>query len=134
MQSALPSSIKSAADLNLERRVALTLAGLHVPLLRFLHVEVSDGTVTLSGRVGSYYERQLAQSRARRVAGVVRLIDALTVVQRPSSRPGGFSALLTRPISGLTSNGIPASGQSLAAVARSDSGHSPAASPLRRTA
>lgn len=95
MSSAFDTTIKSAADLNVQRRVLLTLGQLHVPLFRFLHVDVTDGVVTLSGRVGSYYERQLAQSRARRVPGVIRLVDALIVVER-TGESGSLAGLLTR--------------------------------------
>jgi hypothetical protein len=112
MQPTLHTTQKSAADLNLQRRVALTLATLHEPVLRLLNVEAQDGTVTLSGRVASYYHRQLAQSRARHVAGVVRLIDALTVVERPASRGGGYAALLTRP----PAKSAPPAATSLAAI------------------
>jgi hypothetical protein len=35
--------------------------------------------VTLTGRVRTYYEKQLSQQRCRRVAGVVQLIDKVDV-------------------------------------------------------
>lgn len=96
MQAATNHARKSAADLNLERRVLLTLAQLHVPLLRHLRAEANEGTITLSGRVTTYYERQLAQSRARRVPGVIRLIDTVNVVERPKG-PSGMASLLVQP-------------------------------------
>jgi len=68
-------------DSQLERRVRGTLWALHVPALRFLEIEAHDGVVTLRGRVRSYYERQLAQTRARNVPGVDRVVDALTVAR-----------------------------------------------------
>lgn len=45
---------------------------------RLLHVEVDEGTVTLNGRVRSYYEKQVATS-CQSVEGVLNLINNLTV-------------------------------------------------------
>ncbi|HEY5313560.1 MAG TPA: BON domain-containing protein [Pirellulales bacterium] len=129
MQPTFYPAPQTTADLNLQRRVLLTLGQLHVPRLRFLRVEVADGIVTLSGRVGSYYERQLAQSRARRVPGVVRLVDALTVIERPS-RPSGLANLLTRRVSNRQRRGI--DDLVLAAVAAAD--HVPQGGVIRRSA
>jgi len=120
---------KSAANLNLQRRVLLTLGQLHVPSFRFLRVEAADGIVTLSGRVGSYYERQLAQSRARRVPGVIRLVDALTVIERPS-RPSGLASLLTRPAASRPRRML----DDLVLAAAAASGDLPEAGAIRRSA
>jgi osmotically-inducible protein OsmY len=78
MQS-ITETISDQADRDLERRVTIYLAGRHVPGLRHLEVEAHNGTVTLRGRVYSYYEKQLCQAVCRRVAGVVRYIDAIDV-------------------------------------------------------
>ena len=78
MQS-ITETISEQADRDLERRVTNYLAGRHVPGLRYLEVEAHNGTVTLRGRVFSYYEKQLCQAVCRRVAGVVRYIDAVDV-------------------------------------------------------
>jgi osmotically-inducible protein OsmY len=51
-----------------------------MPGLRNVDVEAQNGVVTLTGRVKTYYEKQLGGQRARRVAGVVRLIDRISVV------------------------------------------------------
>ena len=37
------------------------------------------GTVTVRGRVPTYYEKQLAINSCRRVAGVVKLVDDVVV-------------------------------------------------------
>jgi hypothetical protein len=74
------------ADHDLKRRVALFLAGRHVLSLRYLEVEARGGTVTLRGRVGSFYEKQLSQQCCRRVAGVIELVDHVEVAERPSCR------------------------------------------------
>lgn len=67
------------ADRDLQRRVVSFLHDRHVPGLRHLDVEVQDGTVVLRGRVNSFYEKQLCQNCCRRVAGVLRLVDEVTV-------------------------------------------------------
>jgi len=66
-------------DLDLRRRVVSFLADSNMPGLRQLHVAANDGVVTLSGRVRTYYEKQLSQQRCRRVAGVIQLIDKVDV-------------------------------------------------------
>jgi osmotically-inducible protein OsmY len=67
------------ADRDLEKRVANYLHGRHVPSLRKLAIASENGEVTLSGRVQSFYEKQVAIHCCRRVAGVVRLIDEVDV-------------------------------------------------------
>jgi osmotically-inducible protein OsmY len=66
-------------DQDLTRRVRSFLADAHMPGLRHLAVEASNGIVTVSGQVRTYYEKQLGSMRARRVAGVVKLIDQIRV-------------------------------------------------------
>ncbi|MBL8826861.1 MAG: BON domain-containing protein [Planctomycetaceae bacterium] len=67
------------SDRDLERRVVNFLHGRHVPGLRHLHVEANSGTVVLRGRVNSFYEKQLCHHAIRRVAGVVNVVDEVTV-------------------------------------------------------
>jgi osmotically-inducible protein OsmY len=81
---AITETISEQADRDLERRVTNYLAGRHVPGLRHLEVEAHNGTVTLKGRVYSYYEKQLCQAVCRRVAGVVAYIDAIDVNYTPA--------------------------------------------------
>ncbi len=66
-------------DRDLERRVAAFLAGRNVPALRRLYVRSSQGVVTLRGYVHTFYEKQLGGNIARRVAGVVQLVDDVRV-------------------------------------------------------
>ena len=68
-----------AADYDLERRTMNFLVARHRPALRQLEVEARNGVVTLRGRVGSFYEKQLALHCCLRVAGVLKLIDAIDV-------------------------------------------------------
>lgn len=78
-------SFSELADRDLERRVGIYLAGQHVPALRHLEIEAENGTITLRGRVRSFYERQLCQSLCRRVAGVLGYVDAIDV-EYPAER------------------------------------------------
>lgn len=71
---------EAGLDLDLSRRVRSFLHEAHMPGLRNVDVEAQNGVVTLTGRVKTYYEKQLGGQRARRVAGVVRLIDRISVV------------------------------------------------------
>jgi len=83
-------------DRDLERRVSAFLAARSVPALRRLYVHSRQGVVTLRGHVHTFYEKQLSGHAARRVAGVVRLVDDVQVANRESpeiltqtqSRPG----------------------------------------------
>ena len=61
------------------------LLGYKMPSLRQIQVASNNGTVTIRGKVTSFYQRQLCINCSRRVAGVVRLIDELTVLP-PSER------------------------------------------------
>jgi len=67
------------SDRDLERRVTSFLFARNLPTLRRLHVEADNGTVTLRGRVHSFYEKQLCQHACRRVAGVISMVDAIDV-------------------------------------------------------
>jgi osmotically-inducible protein OsmY len=68
-------------DQDLERRVIGYLASRYLPSLRQLQVSASEGTITLRGRVQSFYEKQIAIHSCQRVAGVRRLIDAVDVAR-----------------------------------------------------
>lgn len=79
----MPTAVEyrhDAADRDLERRVLSFLERGHRPGLRSLMVEACNGTVTLRGQVRTFYEKQLGHDCCRRVAGVVKLIDAIDVV------------------------------------------------------
>ena len=66
-------------DSDLQSRVSSFLASRYLPALRRLSVQASGGVVTLCGKVGSFYEKQVALNTCQRVAGVQRLIDAVEV-------------------------------------------------------
>lgn len=84
MQSS--EALSEQSDRDLERRVANYLATRHVPGLRHLEVEADNGVLTLRGRVHSFYEKQLCQAFCRRVAGVVRYVDAVDVANAERAR------------------------------------------------
>lgn len=68
-----------AANAELGDRVKQFLASQHFASFRRLDVTVSGDGLVLHGRVPSFHERQLAVARCRRVAGVHRVVDLLTV-------------------------------------------------------
>src|SRR5215471_21277125 len=88
LPTAIPAVIVSnpsvSADHDLLRRVKTFLSITHRPGLRLLDVEARGGVVRLRGKVKSFYEKQLSAQLARRVAGVVRLIDEVTVNTPPT--------------------------------------------------
>jgi hypothetical protein len=77
-QQPLPNDIGDA-DLLTRVGIALTLRLKHTP--HRVNISVDRGTVTLRGAVPTFYDRQLAIEITRRVAGVMRVIDELTVPQ-----------------------------------------------------
>lgn len=67
------------SDDDLRQRVARFLSSRHFPAFRKIQVDVEHGTVTLRGRVCSFYEKQVALTTCQRVAGVLTLIDDIAV-------------------------------------------------------
>jgi hypothetical protein len=65
-----------ASTKELERRAQIALAGSPIFVLRELHVEHVDDALLLSGRVDTYYHKQLAQEVVRAVS------DGLTVINQ----------------------------------------------------
>ncbi len=70
------------ADSDLERRIAAYLASRSFLSFRRLKVSARDGVVTLAGRLSSFHEKQVARESCRRVAGVLRVVDAIHVGPR----------------------------------------------------
>jgi osmotically-inducible protein OsmY len=66
-------------DHDVEKRVRTFLDSRHFPAFRKLQVDVDKGSVRLSGRLPSFYEKQVALNSCQRVAGVLHLIDAIDV-------------------------------------------------------
>ena len=68
-------------DKDLQHRVASYLGSRHFPAFRDLQVDVDHGAVTVSGRLSTYYEKQVAINACRRVAGVLQLVDDISVAR-----------------------------------------------------
>jgi osmotically-inducible protein OsmY len=76
--------IGSEQDRELEQRVKNYLLSHHIPGANRLAIVANKGRVTISGRLRSFYHKQLCSSCCRRVAGVTRLEDAVTVTAPPA--------------------------------------------------
>lgn len=63
-------------------RARLLLASQSLPAFRNISIEARQGRVTLRGELPSFYQRQLAVSLVRRIAGVIQVIDELAVAPR----------------------------------------------------
>jgi osmotically-inducible protein OsmY len=73
-------------DLDLSTRVRLSLGRLD---FRRVSVHVEAGTVTLGGSVSSFYQKQVSQEFARRVVGVLRVVNVIQVRdQQPAFEAG----------------------------------------------
>ena len=79
LPEALINKTPRSRDSELERRIRLRFAQSNLPALRRLDVASDDDQVILSGQVATFYERQLAISLSRHVAGVIYVIDNITV-------------------------------------------------------
>jgi len=73
-------SVMSAAEIDLVGRVQSALAASGVSSLRDLTVELVDEKLCLSGVVGSFYHKQLAQETVRTVNGVVEILNSVRVI------------------------------------------------------
>ncbi len=72
-------SVAAASDEDILGRVMAYLNTRHFPAFRELDVEVAQGSVTVSGILPSFHEKQVALNSCQRVAGVVQLIDEISV-------------------------------------------------------
>lgn len=66
-------------DLALEARILQFLSSRHVPGLRNLCVRAKNGIVTVTGKVLTFYEKQLCNQCCRMVPGILQLINAVDV-------------------------------------------------------
>lgn len=66
-------------DEDLARRVRLSVDRSRLHGLRLIDIEVIGDTVVLSGQVVTFHQKQLATSFARRVAGVIEVVNRLEV-------------------------------------------------------
>ena len=75
-----------SADDQLANRIRLFAGVLNLGAIRNLHIQVRDGTATLTGIVRSFYERQVAIACVQRVAGVRHVNDRVSVREDYQSR------------------------------------------------
>jgi osmotically-inducible protein OsmY len=68
------------SDRELSNRVRVFLAGLRLPGLRGVTVDIDCGVATVGGTVNSFHEKQLATNCCQRVAGVVGVVNEIHVV------------------------------------------------------
>jgi osmotically-inducible protein OsmY len=71
-----------SADEQLARRIRNFVSSKQLPGTATFRVDVDGGTVTLGGKVGSFYQKQLWIHGAQRVAGVIRVVDEIEVLPR----------------------------------------------------
>lgn len=67
-------------DTDLLQVVSRFLASQQFPALRNFKIDVEHGAVTLSGKVRSYHEKQIAIASCQRLNGVLSLVDQIEVV------------------------------------------------------
>lgn len=75
-----------SADRDASGQASELLATSPVAELRRLQVSQRAGRLQLSGRVGSFYHKQLAQETVRSVAGDLRLVNEIDVDPSASRR------------------------------------------------
>ncbi len=63
----------------LSRRVNIYLRSRHFDSFSDLDIEVDEGAVIISGKLDTYHQKQVAINSCQRVAGVITLIDRITV-------------------------------------------------------
>lgn len=68
-------------DVDLRRRVLGYLEQRGYPAIRDLTISTNNGSVTLQGKLNSFYEKQICLSTCQRVAGVIRIIDEVEVAK-----------------------------------------------------
>jgi osmotically-inducible protein OsmY len=91
----LPTHAADPAAYDLAYRVALFLQQRRLSAGSRLRIEARGGTLTLSGQVRSFHQRQLIHTLTRHVAGVLQVIDELEVepVVKSSHGPMGTAPL-----------------------------------------
>ncbi|MBI2827201.1 MAG: BON domain-containing protein [Planctomycetia bacterium] len=65
--------------LDLERRVRQFFLAARLPALRHVRIKVRHDRVLLTGCVQTFHEKQMATEFARRVAGVVNVVNSIEV-------------------------------------------------------
>jgi hypothetical protein len=87
------NDFSDVASHDLARRVRLFLQHRRLSAEGRLVVEAENGIVTVRGTLTSYHQRQVVVSSVQRVAGVLQIIDELTVGPLPAVRKTPTPAL-----------------------------------------
>ena len=77
-------------DADLRRRIISYLEQRRYPTLRDLTIFTDNGSVTLQGKLDSFYEKQICLSTCQRVAGVIRIIDEMEVANATTRQESGL--------------------------------------------
>lgn len=80
-ESAAPGGSPGVRASDVVAEVRRRLAESSYCFLRAVRCEFADGTLTLSGRVPSYYLKQIAQTFGQKVVGVERIVNHIDVAQ-----------------------------------------------------
>jgi len=75
----MAKKVRHDSNAEVRQRVSSFLHSRHFPAFRNFEIEVDRGAVTLTGKVQSYYEKQIAINSCQNVQGVVSLIDEIVV-------------------------------------------------------
>ena len=83
-------------DEDVKKRIHAFLASRHFSSFRNLDVSVQDGAVTITGKLDSFYAKQVALHSCQRVAGVQDLIDEITVAAQNQPTAASVATYQTR--------------------------------------
>lgn len=89
----------NTSDADLVRRVVIYLTARGVRRANLLHVKARSGVVVLQGRMDSMTDRDLCISCCQRVAGVLHVIDELSVADTRNVNWRGDRPAPTRALS-----------------------------------
>jgi osmotically-inducible protein OsmY len=67
---------------SLDERICHALTRQQYLVGRKVRYQITDEEVVLTGRVDTYFQKQMAQETLRRIAGVSRIVNDLEVVAR----------------------------------------------------
>lgn len=70
---------KNDSDRLLKNEISRLLAMQHFPSFKNLEVEVDHGLITISGKLHSYYHRQVALSTCQQMGDLITVIDMISV-------------------------------------------------------
>lgn len=74
-------------DLKLSQQIYTSLRDFGLLRHSVVNCQVEQGTVTLSGRLTSWYHAQMAQEIAAKVGDIRRVVNTITVCKDKTTRP-----------------------------------------------